>query len=153
MAKLKLHKAGKKERDTVARFVVELWGRLDEGPKALKEAAARVALLDGADYDALLFEKGGRPVAYALARDNGDHVFLRHFIVTAAERRQGLGRACLELLLDEFGWPELRVDLREDEEAAAAFFRDLGFAPAAVLYRRPATAPGEGVRAKGEAAS
>jgi GNAT superfamily N-acetyltransferase len=151
MAKLKLRKAGKKERDTVARFVVELWGRLDEGPKALKQAAARVALLDGADYDALLFELGGRPVAYALARDNGDHVFLRHFIVTAPERRKGLGRACLELLLEEFGGAELRLDLREDEADAIAFFRAAGFAPAATLFRRPATPPDEGAPAKGQA--
>jgi ribosomal protein S18 acetylase RimI-like enzyme len=140
MPKLKLHKAGKKDRDTVARFVAELWGRLDEGPAALKEAAARVALLDGADYDALLFEQGGKPVAYALVRDNGDHVFIRHFIVAAAERRRGLGRACLALLLDEFGHPEARVHLRDDEAGAAAFFRAQGFAPAAVLFRRPAAA-------------
>jgi GNAT superfamily N-acetyltransferase len=140
MKRLKLHKAKKKDVDLIARFIVEIWGRQGEGPKAHAEAAKRFLLLDAADYDAFVFEHEGRPVAYALARDNGDHVFLRHFVVTAAERRKGFGRACFALLAEEFGDPEFRLDVAADEAEGQAFWPALGFAPAAVMMRREAGA-------------
>src|SRR5579863_420212 len=49
-------------------------------------------------YQAILFERDGEVVAYALYHAQPEEVHLRHFFVARHLRRQGIGRAAFDLL-------------------------------------------------------
>lgn len=81
------------------------------------------------EYQAIIFEHDDRPVAYALYRQDGDGIHLRQFFVDRQQRRQGLGRQALQLLLAEV-WPlEARVTLEVlvNNRSGQEFWKALGF--------------------------
>jgi len=81
------------------------------------------------EYQAIIFEHDDRPVAYALYRQEGDGIHLRQFFVDRQQRRQGLGRQALQLLLSEV-WPlEARVTLEVlvNNRSGQEFWKALGF--------------------------
>ena len=82
-------------------------------------------------YTAAIFEEDGSEiVAYALFRISADGLYLRQFFVVRERRRQGIGRACMDKLSTEI-WPRDRritVDVLTSNEAAIAFWREVGFA-------------------------
>ena len=62
--------------------------------------------ISAGDYHAVLFERGALPVAYALYRlEVNGRVYLRRFFVPPEHRRQGSGRAAVELLFREIFLP------------------------------------------------
>ena len=84
----------------------------DEGsPQPLAEAALRQRMADWlrrGDYQAILAERDGQPLGYALYRLEEQVIFLRHLYVVPEVRRQGLGRTFYHHLRDELwpaGWP------------------------------------------------
>jgi GNAT superfamily N-acetyltransferase len=81
------------------------------------------------EYTAVLFERDGAPLAYALLRQDPDELYLRHFYVDRPFRRQGTGRACIRLLLDEILPRDQRVtlDVLETNPNGHAFWRAMGF--------------------------
>jgi len=90
-----------------------------------------VLFLEG-DYKAILFEKDGSLVAYALYRNHPEHsdtIYLRQIFVDRACRRQGIGREVLEILMKDI-WPRkkrLTVEVLSCNEAAISFYRSVGF--------------------------
>jgi GNAT superfamily N-acetyltransferase len=112
--------------------------RDDRGKKAEKAAATRLELLLAADYDAWVAHDGDHVRAYALVSENGDHVFIRQFVVDEPERGRGVGRALFEALEEEYGAPQFRLDVMEGRDDARAFWERMGFAPRAVNMRREA---------------
>jgi ribosomal protein S18 acetylase RimI-like enzyme len=81
------------------------------------------------EYEAVLFERDGLVLGYALYRREPDYVYLRQFFVQPAYRRQGIGRAALDWLHDN-AWsnaPRIRIEVLIDNVAGIAFWRAVGF--------------------------
>lgn len=94
------------------------------------------------EYSAVLFEVDGRPVAYALWRDNeGRGIYLRQFFVDRTRRRRGLGRQAIALLVQEVLTPgtDITLEVLEQNPGGFAFWKALGFGDyARTLVRRSA---------------
>ena len=121
----------------------------DEGhrnPMTQPERAARMRAWLAGGYAAILFERNGAPVAYALYREAEDGIYLRQFFVARPERRGGVGRQAMRMLLDEI-WPPARrvyVEVLAGNTTGAAFWKAFGFREYAITLEldRPATATG-----------
>ena len=96
-----------------------------------------------ADYRALLAERGGYPLGYALYRLEDDWIFLRHLYVVPEARRQGLGRALYQHLREQLwpsGWP-VQLDVLATNSKGQAFWASLGFETYSLtLEQRPTQA-------------
>ena len=83
-------------------------------------------------YTAVLFERDGEIVAYALYADHPeqtDTIYLRQIFVERAHRRQGIGREALQILMEKI-WPpdkRLTVEVLVDNQAARSFYKAAGF--------------------------
>ena len=81
------------------------------------------------EYRAVLFEEKGALVAYALFRESGDEIYLRHLFVARDRRRAGLGRQAVDLLRSRI-WPRgkrVTVEVLVANGPAVAFWRSGGF--------------------------
>jgi GNAT superfamily N-acetyltransferase len=121
----------------LARFAAALWRGLPGWPQTPGEAEARMRLLLGAGYRAFLLRMGEAAAAYALTRDNGDHVFIRHFVVAEGWTRKGLGTRLFRGLDERFDHPEFRVSVQTENGHLTGFWIRMGFAPDAVNLARP----------------
>ena len=82
------------------------------------------------EYKAVIFDDGGRAVAYALYRETPDEIHLRQLFVARERRREGLGRRAMAILFDKL-WPKnkrLVVEVLCKNAAAIAFWRAMGYA-------------------------
>ena len=82
-----------------------------------------------ADYTAIIFEEGVQLVAYALYREQPGELYLRQLFVVRNRRRQGIGRAAMEILRTQI-WPKnkrLTVEVLIRNTAAVAFWRAVGY--------------------------
>jgi GNAT superfamily N-acetyltransferase len=82
------------------------------------------------EYRAVIYEKDGAVVAYALFREEPELIYLRQLFVARDRRRQGIGRRALELLRTQV-WPKstrLTVDVLVTNQPALAFWRAVGYA-------------------------
>lgn len=82
-------------------------------------------------YRAVLFERDGQVAAYALYADltDSDTIYLRQLFVERGQRRRGIGREAMRLLMDEV-WPlnrRLTVEVLVGNKAALAFYRAIGY--------------------------
>jgi GNAT superfamily N-acetyltransferase len=117
----------------------------DEGHRnrmTVAQLETRMAGWLGSSYLAVLFHEEDRLVAYALYRPHDDlpesdaGVYLRQFFVARGERRRGIGRRAIELLMDRV-WPrDGRVTLETlvDNHVAQAFWRAVGFRDYALTF-------------------
>lgn len=81
------------------------------------------------EYTAIIFEEGGELVAYALYREQPEELYLRQLFVVQKRRRQGIGRAAMEILRTQV-WPKnkrLTVEVLVRNNAAMAFWRAVGY--------------------------
>jgi GNAT superfamily N-acetyltransferase len=138
-----IREAGMADAATLARFAAALWRDAPGWPRTDGEAEARMRLLLGAGYRAFLLYDDGAPVAYALTRENGDHVFIRHFLVAAGATGRGHGRRLVAALDDRFDHPEFRIGVSQAGAATLGFWRRMGFADDAVDLARPPADPDE----------
>lgn len=103
----------------------------DEGhrnPMTVPELSARMQGWLRGEYRALIFI-ADEPVAYGLFRQEKELVYLRQFFVRRDRRREGVGRAALEILRHDI-WPKdirLTVDVLSQNHAAISFYRNAGF--------------------------
>ena len=88
----------------------------------------------GGEYRAVIFEEAGEVFAYALyyvgQRSETDRfLFLRHFFVQRAQRRKGIGREAVRLLLSDVFPPNSRIllDVLIHNQGARDFWKKLGF--------------------------
>jgi ribosomal protein S18 acetylase RimI-like enzyme len=113
----------------------------DEGhnnPMTLSQLEARLAdwLYDNS-YLAILFHQNEWCVAYTILRDTPDYVYLRHFYVERAYRRQGIGRQAIRLLVERIipAHRQVRLEVLAHNERAIRFWRAVGFADYAITMR------------------
>jgi GNAT superfamily N-acetyltransferase len=97
------------------------------------------------EYQAVVFERDGIPIGYALFRAEPEFVYLRQFFVNPDSRRQGIGRAAVEWLLTNV-WRDaarVRLEVLVENAAGIAFWRALGFHDYALTMEResPPNAP------------
>lgn len=104
----------------------------DEGhrnPMTVAELEQRMRDWLAADYNAILFEKNGATVAYALYREQLTEIYLRQLFVTRGQRSKGIGRQALEILRTKI-WPQgkrLSVSVLTSNTRAVKFWREAGF--------------------------
>lgn len=103
-------------------------------------------------YKAVLFEREGEIVAYALYTDHPDHsdtIYLRQIFVDRAHRRQGIGREAMRILKEEI-WPQdkrLTVEVLVSNDVAQAFYEAVGFRAYSLELEIPASERGARSRA------
>jgi GNAT superfamily N-acetyltransferase len=120
-------------RQTDIRLLAELNRQLieDEGHRntmSVAELADRMRGFLGGEYRAVLFDRDGRLVAYALWAERGDGLYLRQFFVVREARRGGIGRNAMSILRI---WPSdvrLYLEVLTGNARGLAFWRSLGFA-------------------------
>ncbi|HVU07978.1 MAG TPA: GNAT family N-acetyltransferase [Verrucomicrobiae bacterium] len=81
------------------------------------------------EYTAMIFEKDGEVVAYALYHEQPEEIYLRQLFVVRHRRRQGIGRATIEILRSKI-WPKnkrLTVEVLARNETAVTFWRLAGY--------------------------
>jgi GNAT superfamily N-acetyltransferase len=83
----------------------------------------------GGEYKAVIFGPEADPVAYALYRETATEVYLRQLFVRRDRRREGIGRAAMEVLRSQV-WPRrkrLTVEVLTANLRAVAFWRSIGY--------------------------
>ena len=86
--------------------------------------------LASGEYAGIIFEMDGAVVvAYALYREQPEEIYLRQLFVARNRRRQGIGRAAMEILRTKVWQPRKRlmVDVLIHNEPAVAFWRAVGY--------------------------
>ena len=104
----------------------------DEGhrnPMTVPELRERMRGWLAGEYKAVIFGPEAAPVAYALYRENAAEVYLRQLFVRRDRRREGIGRAAVEILRNRV-WPRqkrLTVEVLTANVPAVAFWRSVGY--------------------------
>ena len=128
---LRIDKANGTEVDLLA----QLNRQLDEDephpyPLPLSALTERMARwIDSGEYEVLLFRRGDRVTGYAAWRVEDRGAYLRHFFICRDQRRQGWGRAAMQLLRREV-FPKdrpVQIEAAIGNKAGIAFWRALGF--------------------------
>jgi hypothetical protein len=86
-------------------------------------------------YQAWIFEHVSDCVGYALVHMHSDPVYVRHFLIVPAMRRQGWGRMAWQQLHHELGHVPIDIDVLAWNSSGHAFWTSMGFAPRAVRMR------------------
>ena len=124
----------KAESDEAA-LLAELNRQLDEDephpyPLPLSALSERMARwIDCGEYEVLLFRRGERVTGYAAWRVEDRGAYLRHFFICRDQRRQGWGRAAMQLLRREVFPKDLPVQIEASigNNAGIAFWHAIGF--------------------------
>ena len=128
---LRIDRAQSAEADLLAALNVQL----DEDEpyphrlplSALTQRMAR--WIESGEYHVLLFRRGERIAGYAVWRLEDRGAYLRHFFICRDQRRQGLGRAAMQLLRrDQFPNDRpIQIETAISNKAGIAFWHTLGF--------------------------
>src|SRR5258708_3237062 len=98
-------------------------------PMTIGELELRMADWLSQVYEAIIFEQGPLPVAYALYRQDADSIYLRQLFVQRDIRRQGIGKQAMNILLSEI-WPpnwKIVVEVLTVNHVGYLFWKSLGF--------------------------
>ena len=124
-----------KAKSDEAALLAELNRQLDEDephpyPLPLSALSERMARwIEGGAYDVLLFRRGERVTGYAVWRMEDRGAYLRHFFICRDQRRQGWGRAAIQLLCREV-FPQdrpVQIEAAIGNKAGIAFWHAIGF--------------------------
>ncbi|MGF1554497.1 MAG: GNAT family N-acetyltransferase [Paracoccaceae bacterium] len=125
LGRLTLEPAHASDGATLARLNAELHAM--NGERLTEEQALRdLRMLRVAGYALGVCRAGGTAIGYALWREKKRETYIRHFVIDAPYRRQGVGRRFAGLVLATLpGDRDVRLDVRT--EAAIRFWSSLGF--------------------------
>jgi Acetyltransferase (GNAT) domain len=124
-----------KAKGTEVELLAQLNRQLDEDephpyPLPLSALTERMRRwIDSGEYDVLLFRRGERVAGYAVWRAEELGTYLRHFFICRDQRREGLGRAAIQLLCRDV-FPKDRpvnIDAAVGNEKGIAFWHAVGF--------------------------
>ncbi|NJO34854.1 MAG: GNAT family N-acetyltransferase [Rhodospirillales bacterium] len=116
-------------------ILVELNRQLDEDephphPLPLSALSERMSRwIDSGEYEVLLFRRGARVTGYAAWRTEDRGAYLRHFFICRDQRRQGWGRAAMQLLRRDV-FPRdrpVQIEAAIGNKAGIAFWHAIGF--------------------------
>ena len=124
-----------KANGTEVELLAQLNRQLDEDephpyPLPLSALSERMARWIGSrEYEVLLFRRGDRVTGYAVWRVEDRGAYLRHFFICRDQRRQGWGRAAMQLLRREVIPKDrpVQIEAAIGNKAGIAFWRALGF--------------------------
>jgi hypothetical protein len=94
---------------------------------ALTERMAR--WIETGEYDVLLFRRGERVTGYTVWRVEDRGAYLRHFFICRDQRRQGWGRAAIQLLRRDV-FPKdrpIQIEAAIGNKDGIAFWHAIGF--------------------------
>lgn len=80
-------------------------------------------------YRAWIFRVDDVVIGYALVDMGADPLYLRHFCIVEAHRGKGYGRVAFTMLQHRLGHAAIDIDVLDWNRPAAAFWRNMGFAP------------------------
>ena len=129
--KLRIDQAKSTEVD----LLVQLNRQLDEdephpNPLPLSALTERMARWIGeGEYEVLLFRSADQLIGYAVWRADEHGSYLRHFFICRDRRRQGWGRAAMQLLCRDV-FPKDRpvnIDATIGNQTGIAFWHAIGF--------------------------
>ena len=86
--------------------------------------------IEGGEYHVLVLRRGDRLAGYAVWRPEDRGAYLRHFFICRDQRRQGWGRAAMQLLCRDV-FPKdrpIQIEAAIGNRAGIAFWHALGFA-------------------------
>ena len=108
-------------------------------PMSVPELEGRMRGWLAAEYRAVLFEIGSRPVAYAVFRPAEGGIHLRQFFVVRGLRRRGIGRRAIAAFRERFvpHGAALTLEVLVHNAVGIAFWRSLGFEDHALSLRLP----------------
>jgi GNAT superfamily N-acetyltransferase len=104
----------------------------DEGhrnPMTISQLRDRMFAWLRDEYEAVIFERDGVSVGYALFKREPEFIYLRQFFVVASHRRLGIARHALAWLWTN-AWsssPRLRIDVLVGNTNGREFWRKVGF--------------------------
>jgi len=81
------------------------------------------------DYTAVIFEKDGESIAYALFHESENEIYLRQLFVKRENRNRGIGKEAVRLLKEEI-WTKskrLTVDVLSHNKPGIAFWHSVGY--------------------------
>lgn len=85
--------------------------------------------IESGEHHVLLFRRGAVIAGYAVWRPEDRGAYLRHFFICRDQRRQGLGRAAMQLLRRDV-FPKdrpIQIETAIGNQAGIAFWHALGF--------------------------
>ena len=117
-------------------LIEDEWGGGGMSLDALEERMR--GWISAGDYHAVIFERAGVMVAYALVSIDDDSAYIRHFYVMREQRGTGIGRQALAMLLDEVVPGDVRVtlDVLASNRGGYAFWRAAGFSDYTIRMER-----------------
>lgn len=124
-----------KAKGTEVDLLAQLNRQLDEDephpyPLPLSVLTDRMSRwIDSGEYEVLLFRRGDRVTGYAAWRVEDRGAYLRHFFICRDQRRQGWGRAAMQLLRRDVLPKDLPVQTEAviGNKAGIAFWHAIGF--------------------------
>jgi len=127
---MEYHIATETDLDLLAQWNKELIQ--DEGhrnPMTVTQLRDRMREWLSGNYTAIIFDKEGRSIAYALFREDEDEIYLRQLFVKRDRRHQGVGREAVRHLKEEI-WTQskrLTVDVLSHNKSGIAFWHPVGY--------------------------
>lgn len=127
---MEYHIANESDLDILAQWNHQLIQ--DEGHRnrmTVSQLRARMRYWLSGDYTAVIFDKDGESIAYALFREGEDEIYLRQLFVKPQMRNQGIGKEAVRILKEEI-WTKpkrLTVDVLSHNKAAITFWRSVGY--------------------------
>lgn len=99
-------------------------------PMTVTQLVRRMRDFLSGDYNAVIFEDDTEVLGYALFHPQEDFLYLRQFFIERHRRREGNGRAAMQLLMDHVFPAEQRlvVTVLATNPDALDFWRAVGFA-------------------------
>jgi len=127
---MEYHIANETDLDILAQWNLQLIR--DEGhrnPMTVSQLRDRMRQWLSGDYTAVIFEKDGTTVAYALFRECENEIYLRQLFVKRENRHRGIGKEAVRILKEEI-WTKskrLTVEVLSSNKPGIAFWHSVGY--------------------------
>lgn len=122
-----LAEATEADEARLVELIAQLWEAHDDGASSDRAEVRAKLPVYRAHYRPLMLVRDGKAVGYALVKEMGDHVFIRHFGIDAAHRGTGIGRAAFTALEAAYPGRRFRLDASLKTTAPRAFWEAMGF--------------------------